>query len=497
MVYLIGAGPGNPKLITVRGLECLKQADVVIYDYLVDKSLLGYAKPDAQIIYVGKKAGVHTLEQNEINKLIVQKAKQKKYVVRLKGGDPYMFGRGAEEALTLLNAKIPFEVVPGVPAFLGVSAYAGIPVTHREFTSTVTLITGHEDPTKKASAVDFSKIAPGVGTLVFYMAVKNTPEIVKKLLANGRSPDELCAFVEWGTTPKQRTIVCTLKNAIAEVEKKKVSPPALFIVGKVVQLHKNLNWFEKLPLFGKSVVVTRTREQASELTSLLKEKGAYVFEFPTIKISPVRNFSKLDKAIKKIKKFNWVIFTSRNGVKIFIDRVFRKGKDLRILDGVKICAIGPGTKDEFEKFGIKVDLMPDQYINEGIIKKIKSIENLRGKNILIPRASGARQILVEELNKLGANVLEIIIYNTVPDKTNVLDLKDKIKAGEIDFVSFTSSSTVKNFVQLLGIEFLKRYGKSLKFVSIGPVTSKTAKNLGLNIFGEARQHTIQGLVNTI
>ncbi|MEE9584204.1 MAG: uroporphyrinogen-III C-methyltransferase [Candidatus Brocadiales bacterium] len=494
-VYLVGSGPGDPGLISVRGLECIKRADVIIYDYLVSEELLKYARKDAEIIYVGKEGSRHTLEQDEINELIVNKVQPDRTVVRLKGGDPFVFGRGGEEAMCLAERGIAFEVIPGITAAIAAPAYAGIPVTHRGYTSTLGLITGHEDPTKGGSALPWDKLSTAVGTLGVYMGVKNLPYIVKELLKNGRPKDTPVAIIRWGTTPQQKTVVGTLEDI---VEKSKgVEPPAVTVVGEVVKLREYLNWFETRPLYGRTVVVTRARDQASDFARELEELGARVIEFPTIKITEPTDISPLDKALRDLGSFHWVVFTSVNGVDAFFQRLFHLGMDARELKGVKICAIGPATAEGVRRYYLGVDCQPSKYVAEEVLEELRRRENLEGKRVLMPRADIARSFLPEELKKLGADAVEVTAYRTVLAETGDRKLLERLTAGEVDVVTFTSSSTVRNFVQLIGRENLAKLNGKVRFASIGPITTETAKELGVKVALEAKEYTIPGLVKAI
>ncbi len=495
MVYLVGAGPGDPGLITFKGIECIKKADVVIYDYLVNRRLLNYAPPDAKKIYVGKRGAQHTLEQDEINHLLIKKAGQGKVVVRLKGGDPYLFGRGGEEAEALAHEGIDFEIVPGVTAGIAAPAYAGIPVTHRDFTSTLAFVTGHEAEGKGLSKIDWQNLA-SIGTLVFYMGIKNLASIVRNLVNHGRGEDTPIAIIRWGTTHEQETVVGTLGDIIKKVEEKKLTPPAIAIVGKVVNLRKDLNWFETKPLFGKRIIVTRAREQASRLSARLEEFGANVIELPTIKITAIRDCKRLDKAIGKIEEFDWLIFTSVNGVMSFFNRLFKSGMDARDLKGIEICTIGPATTEKLLSFGIKSDCQPAKYVAESVVEKLKKI-GLKGKRVLMPRSEIARELLSDELARIGAEVVDIAAYRTVPDSSSRSELNRVLKEEKVDIITFTSSSTVRNFVELVGKRTLHRIAKDIKFASIGPITSETIRGYGLNVSIEAKEYTIPGIVNAI
>src|SRR5574337_872021 len=495
MVYLVGAGPGDPRLITVKGLECIKKADVLIYDYLVNVDLLKVAKPNAEFIYVGKQGGAHTLEQDDINQLLVKKAKEDKIVTRLKGGDPYIFGRGGEEAIVLRENNVPFEVVPGITAAIATPNYAGIPVTHRDFTSTFGLITGHEDPTKDESSIDWAKISTGIGTLAFYMGIKNLPYITEQLMKHGRSKDTPVAVIRWGTTTQQKTVTGTLDTIVQKA--KDIKPPAITIVGEVVKLREQLNWFETKPLFRKTVVVTRSREQASEFADQLYEYGAHVIEFPTIEIAKPENIEPLDDAIQNIHSYNWLVFTSINGVDSFFQRLFELGKDIRELKGIKLCVIGPATESGIEKYHVNVDCKPPKFVAESVVEELKKVTVIKGEKFLLPRADIARSFLPEELQKLGGKVTDLVAYKTVMAQPRDINLADKIKNGEVHIVTFTSSSTVRNFVQIIGEKNIASFNGRVQYASIGPITTQTAEELGLRVAIKAKEYTIPGLVDAI
>ena len=493
-VYLVGAGPGDPGLFTLKGKDVLERAEVVIYDYLANPSLLKFCKPDAELIYVGKKGGCHTLSQPEINKLIVEKALEGKLVVRLKGGDPFLFGRGGEEVEELVKAGIEFEVIPGITSAIAVPAYAGIPVTHRNFTSTLAIITGHEAEGKDESKIDFKAISK-IGTLVFLMGVKNLPYIVENLLKNGKSASTPVAVIQWGTLPRQRTVTGTLDNIVKRVKEAGITAPAIIIVGEVVKLREKFRWFDTKPLFGKKVIVTRTREQSSKLIKALEELGAACYEVPVIKIEPLFT-EEVKNILKDLDFFDWIVFTSENGVKIFFDFLWKLGFDVRILGGKKIAAIGPATKESLEKRGIRVDLFPDKdFKQEGLIKAFSQLD-LKDKKFLIPRAKVAREDLPKFLEEKGAVVKVLGIYETVLPKDSEELLKKAIEEGA-ELVTFTSSSTVKNFFSLAEKVVSKDLLKSLVFASIGPVTSRTLREFGFEPHIEAEEYTIPGLVKAI
>jgi uroporphyrinogen III methyltransferase/synthase len=492
-VYIIGAGPGDAGLIALKGIDCLLEADVVVYDYLVSKELLKYAKANARFIYAGKQGGAHTLSQWQINDLLVKEAKAGNVVARLKGGDPFIFGRGGEEAEKLAANKISFEIVPGVTSAIAVPAYAGIPLTHRGLTSTVAFVTGHEDPTKEKSNINWQALAR-IGTLVFLMGVKNIEKIVKELKDNGKPPETPAALIRWGTTPRQETLTGTLANIAKLARESKFAPPAILVVGEVVGLRDTLQWFDSKPLFGKGVVITRPEKQADDLAQLLIKEGANPIHFPTIKIVPPPSWCDLDAAIKNLEDYDWLIFTSANGVAFFFERLFAKKKDIRDLKGVKICCIGPATAQQVESKGIKVDLVPEKFISEGILKSFSG-KNLKGKKILIARAAEARDVLPEGLKKLGAKVDIVTAYETVNSGKKKNDLETLFKENQVDVITFTSSSTVNNFVKIMGRSF--KLPKGVKIACIGPVTAAAAKKAGLSVDIHQEEYTMEGLVGAL
>ncbi|NPA40163.1 MAG: uroporphyrinogen-III C-methyltransferase [Thermodesulfobacteria bacterium] len=492
-VYLVGAGPGDPGLFTLKGKEALEKADVVIYDYLANPELLKFCKKDAELIYVGKKGGCHTLSQEGINELLKKEALEGKIVVRLKGGDPFLFGRGGEEVEALLEVGAEFEVIPGITSAIAVPAYAGIPVTHRNFTSTLAIITGHEAEGKPESKIDFTALAK-IGTLVFLMGVKNLPRIIENLVKEGKSEDTPVAVIQWGTLPKQKVATGTLKNIVDEVKKLGIKAPAIIIVGEVVKLREKFMWFEKKPLFGKKVIVTRTRQQASKLIKELESLGAMCYEVPVIKISPIVN-DEVIATIKRVEDYDWLVFTSENGVKCFFDVLFSVGKDVRALGGLKIATIGPATFQALKNFGINPDLLPDkEFKQEGIIEKFASLD-IKGKKVLVPRAKVARAELIKGLENLGARVQVLPVYETLICEESAPLLKSAIDDGA-EVVTFTSSSTVKNFFSLAKDIPSERL-KSLIFASIGPITSATLREYGYEPQIEAKEYTIKGLVEAM
>lgn len=492
MVYLIGAGPGDAGLLTVKAREILEAADVVIYDRLADEKILDYAPEACEKIYVGKAAGRHTLRQNEINSLLVEKGSANKIVVRLKGGDPFVFGRGGEEAIHLRENNLDFEIISGVTSAVAVPAYAGIPVTHRGVATSFAVVTGHEDPTKAESSIRWENLATAVDTLIFLMGIANLPKITAKLIEFGRDKKTPAAIIRCGTKSAQEVLITTLENAAADVEENQIAPPAIFVVGEVVNLREKLKWFDTKILFGKRILVTRTRAQASKLSRQLENFGAEVVEFPTIKISaPSDNFKSLDAAIKNLRGFDWITFTSSNGVEKFFERLKIFGLDARIFGGSKIAAIGSATAERLENFGIVADLIPEEFRAEGLVDALKT--QAAGKNFLLARAEVARDILPAALEKFGANVTVAAAYKTQPAAENSAAIKNQLDAGEIDMVTFTSSSTVENFVAAVGAESLQ----GVKTAAIGPITAQALKNFGVEVDVVAQKFTIAGLVDAI
>jgi uroporphyrinogen III methyltransferase/synthase len=495
-VYLVGAGPGDPELITAKGLRCIAEADVLIYDYLAAKALLRHARNDCERIYVGKKGGNHTLSQDGINRLIADKARDGKIVTRLKGGDPFIFGRGGEEAEILEQAGIAFEIVPGVTSAIAAPAYAGIPLTHRQYTSTVAFITGHEDPTKNESNIDWQALATGIGTLVFLMGVKNLPKIVAQLHKHGRALDTPVALVRWGTTTRQRTVTGTLENIVQRADKAGLKAPAIVVVGKVVGLRDTLQWFEKRPLLGKRIVVTRARAQASDLVQRLSRLGAECIECPTIEVVAPDSWQALDRALETLKTYQWLVFTSVNGVQFFFDRLFKNGLDTRALGHLKTAAIGPVTAQRMRQLGLNTDIMPESYRAESVVEAF-SKQAIKGAKVLLPRAKEARPVLPLELERMGAKVDEVTIYQTIQSTEGSEELIEQLHLGRIDMVTFTSSSTVRNFIALLPEESIDALMASVTVASIGPITAETAESRGFKADIVAKAYTIDGLCDAI
>jgi uroporphyrinogen III methyltransferase/synthase len=493
-VYLVGAGPGDPGLITVKGLECLRKADVVIYDRLVDDSLLGEAPLDAEKIYVGKGGSCHAMEQKEINLLLVSKAREGKNVVRLKGGDPFVLGRGGEEAEVLAANDITFEVVPGVSSAYAVPAYAGIPVTHRRLASSFTVVTGHEDPEKGESRIDWDKISTGSDTLVFLMGMGNLTHIVNKLIQNGRLPSTPIAVISQGTSPKQRTIIGTLEDIDSRAQKEGFEPPAVIVVGEVVKLREQIRWFDKLSLFGKRVLVTRAEHQTKELSRLLLQRGAMPVEMPVIRISPPRTWKELDRAILNLKSYGWVIFTSVNAVEIFWKRLKLKKLDARKFAGAKIGAIGPATARALEARGLHPDYVPKIYTSQGFLAAFKK-QGVSGRRVLLPRADIAGNELTEGLVKLGAKVHQVTAYRTATVSSTISQAKQMLLSGEVDVITFTSASTVNGLLEILGRKW--EVIKQARLACIGPNTAAALAEKGLKAYIVASEHTMPGLVAAV
>jgi uroporphyrinogen III methyltransferase/synthase len=495
-VWLVGAGPGDPGLFTLAGLEAVRQAEVIVYDRLASPRLLEHAREDAERIYVGKVSGPGHHDQEAINRLLVEKAGEGKRVVRLKGGDPFVFGRGGEEAEALRDAGLPFEIVPGVTSAVAVPAYAGIPVTHRGVAATFVVITGHEDPARTEEAVDWERLATAVDTLVLLMGVKTLPDTVERLIAGGRPAETPVAVIRWGTTPGQRTVTGTLGDIVQRVQEAKLEPPAITVVGEVVRLRETLTWFEDRPLFGKRVLVTRTRSQASALSRLLAGEGAVPIELPTIEIEPAADAAAVEAAVGGLRAgaYAWVVFTSANAVEPFFRLLGERGMDARAFAAAKAAAIGPATADALAARGIVADAVAKEFVAEGVIEALRS-QVSSGDRVLVPRAEGARPELIDGLRQLGAEVDELTIYRAVVPKEPSAEPLSLLRDGGIDIVTFTSSSTVRNLVALLDddVECLRE----AMVACIGPITAKTARELGLRVDVEAAEHTVPGLVRSL
>ena len=501
MVYLIGAGPGDPTLFTIKGIKALSRADAVVYDNLVNPLLLRYAKDSAKLIYAGKQAGIHSMSQDEINKVLIQLAKEGLIVARLKGGDPFIFGRGGEEALALAEEGISFEIIPGITSAISVPTYAGIPLTHRRYSSSVTFVTGHEDPLKKDSFVCWKSIAGCGGTIVILMGVGNLEKIKKRLIKEGLSAETPFAIICNGTLPTQKVVQGRLSDMDTLAKEEHVKAPAIVVIGNVVKLREQISWFEKKPLFGKKIIITRPEEQADELFYPLMDAGADCILFPTIKIAAAEEVSLLDKAINELQKYDWIIFTSANGVRFFFDRIKELNKDARIFGNSKICAIGPKTAEALRNRFIVPDLVPEEYRSEDIVRCFSRIQ-IKGKRFLIPRADNARDLLPKELRKMGAKVDVVTAYrNILPEieEQKREKIRQMIIKEEVDLVIFTSPSTFYNFLKLVDIseEKAKNYFKHINIACIGPVTAGAIKRAGLKPKIMPKKYDIPHLVEAI
>jgi uroporphyrinogen III methyltransferase/synthase len=488
IVYLVGAGPGDPGLMTIRALDLIVAADVIVHDRLIPQDALAAARPDAEILYVGKEPGAMSVAQEGIEELLIDRARQGSIVVRLKGGDPFVFGRGGEEAEALTAAGIPFEVVPGVTAGVAAPAYAGIPVTHRDDASAVAFVTGHEDP-EEDSALDYEALARFPGTLVFYMGVKALPQIARALVAAGRDPAEPAAVVERGTLPGQRTVSSTLGGIAAAAEEAGLKPPSVTIIGPVAARRERIAWLEGRPLHGKRVVVTRARAQASELARRLDALGAEPIELPAIRIEPRIDSEEVRRAVESLHAYALVCLTSANGVNLLFEAMAAQGRDARALANASVAAIGGGTEAALSAFGVLADIVPKRFVAEELVEELDKLQ-LVGKPVLIARAAEAREVLPDALRRKGAQVDVVTLYETVAEEPNPEALE---RACDADFITFTSSSTVRNFVKAAG----NGIPNGARVVSIGPVTSEAIREAGLSVDVEAERHDVEGLVGAL
>jgi uroporphyrinogen III methyltransferase / synthase len=489
VVYLVGAGPGDPGLMTRRSLELIADADAIYYDRLIPTGALDGAREDAELIYVGKQPGVPSVPQDEIGERLIEAAKAGKSVVRLKGGDPFVFGRGGEEGEALRAAGVEFEVVPGVTAGVAATAYAGIPVTHRDDASAVAFVTGHEDPEKAETALDWPALAAFPGTLVFYMGVKRLSENAASLIAGGRDPEQPAAAIERGTWPGQRTVTATLGTIAASVEREAIKAPALIVIGDVAARREELHWLERRPLHGRTVVVTRARAQASGVAKTLQGLGAQVVELPAIRVESLTGSDEARAAAKAIGDYDLICLTSPNGVKLLFEAISEAGLDARALAGATVAAIGPGTARALAAEGIAADVIPERFVAEALVEVLEDVE-VEGKRVLIARAAEARDVLPDALRERGANVDVVALYETVREAP---DEKAIAAAQGADYVTFTSSSTVKNLTDALG----ERFPAAARIVSIGPVTSDTVREAGLEVAVEADRHDVDGLLSAL
>ncbi len=496
-VLIVGAGPGDPGLLTLKGKMCLEQADVVVFDYLANPALLEFAPAQVERIYIGRRGRGRYSSQQDINRLLVSKAREGKCVVRLKGGDPFVFGRGGEEAEVVAEAGIPYEVIPGVTSAVAVPAYAGIPVTHRTMASTVTFVTGHEDPTKEESVVEWPRLATSTGTLVFLMGVKNLPVIVEKLREEGKDPHTPVALIRRGTYMSQQTVTGTLTDIVAKAKAIKLQPPTVIVIGSVVSLRERLDWFEQRPLFGKRVLVTRPKHQASSFSQLLETFGAEPIECSTLDIIAPESWEQVDEAISQLQKYQWLVLTSVNGVQAFMTRLRFHGLDIRSLAGLRLCCIGPRTAEEAATYGIHADVIPDEFQAEGVIASLQKV-GIRGQCVLIPRAEVAREILPEQLRELGAIVDVVPVYRTVSPSVDIENLKKRLLQGDIHFLTFASSSTVRNFCQLFENQNeMAQATKETVIACIGPITAQTVIEQGLSVDIIAKENTLPALAEAI
>lgn len=488
--YLTGAGPGDLGLVTLKARAVIETAEVVIYDYLCNPEMLAWAPKGAEVIYAGKKAGNHTFTQEEINALIVRKTASGKRVVRLKGGDPFLFGRGGEEAEALFDAGLAFEIIPGITSAIAAPAYAGIPVTHRGHNAQLTIFTGHEDPTKPEQSIDYAQLAKQPGTKVMLMGVERLEPITAKLIEHGLAPETPVALVRWGTTGRQESIRGTLADIARLVLEAGFRAPAVAVIGDVVTLRERLNWFEKKPLFGKRIVVTRTRAQAGALSKELQALGANVQELPTIRIEPPKDLLEFGQLVNDTHTYDWLVFTSPNGVNAYFEMYDKIFKDAREIGGVRIAAVGPATAERVRHFRLLVDIVAEQYVAEGLVKAFQQDSSVENLKILIVRPEKARDVLATELTKLGAIVDEAIAYQTVPENDSAAAATFKEEGA--DLVTFASASAVENFVALK-----LPFPEGCKTASIGPITSKAMRALGLRVDIEAKKHDIPSLAEAI
>jgi len=494
-VILVGAGPWDPGLLTLRGKECLEEAEVILYDDLINPALFKFS-PKAKKIYVGKRGGKKSTAQQRINRLLFQFSTQGKRVVRLKGGDPFLFGRGSEEALYLARKKIPFEVVPGVTSAIACLTYAGIPISDREHSSSVGIITGTERPDKETTALDWKKLATGVETLVVLMGVGRLPEIVRHLITNGKSPETPCALIQWGTSPRQKTVAATLKTIVGK--SRKILPPAVFVVGNVVGLRRHLNWFETKPLFGKRILVTRPREQVESFARILREKGAEVVALPTSEIVPLGKEKELQKLFLSLPEYDWCFFSSTNGAQLFFSYLEKWGLTPKSLRRVRFAAIGSKTRDSLKNGGLPVSLVPKVFTQEGLISRIREKGiRLEGRKLLLFHAEGARNFLSSSLKKMGGRVTVVTLYASKKSVLSAKPILNRIRKGDIDVVTFTSASCVDHFFSFFPRIAPKKLINGVKVATIGPVTSRRCRDYGLRIFVEARRHTTEGLLEAI
>jgi len=495
-VFLVGAGPGDTGLITVRGKQLIDSADAVVYDALANSALLPPGARETgrpELYYVGKRGGSKdSVTQDEINALLIKLAREGKRIVRLKGGDPFVFGRGSEEAQALNDASVTFEVIPGVTAGIAAAAYAGIPVTHRTLSTSVTFVTGHEDPAKPDTQTNWSALAKAGGTIVLYMGVKTLSGISEALMKGGMPGEIPAAAIQWATHPKQRTVVATLETIAARPEEQNITAPVITVIGWSVVLRDELNWFEHRPLFGKRIVVTRATQQAPILTEKLRELGADAIEMPATQIARL-DLEPLRASIDSISDYDWLIFTSQNAVAIFWEQLLGRGKDSRALAGLKIAAVGPATAGALLEHGITVDVIPERFVAEGLLEMMQEREDVAGGKVLYVTAEGARDVLPAGLREIGADLVIVEAYRTIPDGAGAERLARAIDAGKVDLATFTSASAVRGYIEAVGEELALK----IPAASIGPQTSDALREAGIEIEAEAEESTIDGLVSAV
>lgn len=494
LVTLVGAGPGDPGLITRAGALALASAEVVVYDYLVHPRLLDLAPANALRIFAGKRKGRHAIPQEAINGLLVEHARAGRRVVRLKGGDPFVFGRGAEEAEHLQACGIPFRVIPGVTAAVGVTAYAGLPVTHRDASSAVALVTGHDDPAVPASRDRWADLARFPGTLVLYMASSRIEAIAAALIAAGKAPGTPAALVQWGTLPRQRTIVAPLADLPALVKDAELGPPALVVIGEVVARRPALSWYESLPLFGRRIVITRPRDEIERSAAALEALGAEVLAAPTVEILPVEDTRPLDDVLRRLNEFDWLVFTSSNGVRHVLDRLDVLGLDLRALGHLRLAAIGPTTADALKTARLRADVVPDEYSSEGLVNALAG--RVAGTRVLLARADRGRALLREQLSRI-ADVVQVAVYRNIDAPDLPYEILERIESGTVDWITLTSSAITERLHALLPEESRARIGTAVRLASLSPVTSATVERLGWTISAEAATYTWDGLIAAI
>jgi uroporphyrinogen III methyltransferase/synthase len=496
IVYLVGAGPGDPDLLTLRGSNAISKADVVIYDALISPRLLALCPQDSEMIFVGKRRGHQEMSQAEINRLLVEHARAGRTVVRLKGGDPYVFGRGAEEAETLAANGIAFRVIPGVTAGIGASAWAGIPVTHRDHASAALFVTGHDDPDSPDCRIDWPHLANFRGTIAIYMGVTRLVRIAQVMIDHGKAGETPVALIERGSWPDQKIKVMQL-NEIASHQPNTllIQPPALVVIGDVVKLRPTLDWFSQLPLAGQRVLITRPEADAGRTIQILEEQGAEVFSAPSITVGPIADKRILDSVLIELQKFDWLVFTSANGVRYFIERLFQIGKDIRSLGHLKLAAIGPSTAEKLREYGLIADLLPEKYRSEELADALK--HEVGGKKVLLARADRGRTLLKDELEGIASEVVQVPVYCNADAESFPDELLNKIQNGEIDWVTLTSSAIARRFSAIIENKISRDCIKQMKFASISPVTSSAAREAGIEITVEASEYTIPGLIQAM